>query len=63
MICPSCKKDYSHRDKVNYACIIVYGKCLNCLDNKYILLSNTQVMFLIYVFMCLLVFGIGVSLK
>lgn len=35
MICPSCKKEYIvYLKKIDYACILVWSKCVRCLINK-----------------------------
>jgi hypothetical protein len=31
MLCPCCKKDYRVDEQEDYACIIVWGKCKECL--------------------------------
>ena len=34
MICLCCNKEYDYLDSVDYACIIVFGKCRECLENE-----------------------------
>lgn len=34
MKCPKCGKKYSYTDKIDFACLVVWGKCKSCLEKE-----------------------------